>query len=37
MDQVLKSLVVTGKVDITEAKLYATNLDLFADHISRAG
>jgi twitching motility protein PilT len=37
MDQVLKSLVIKGKVDVTEAKLYATSPDLFADHISRAG
>lgn len=37
MDQVLKSLVITGKVDIKEAKMYAANLDLFDDHLSRAG
>jgi twitching motility protein PilT len=37
MDQVLKSLVITGKVDVKEAKMYAANLDLFDDHISRAG
>lgn len=37
MDQVLKSLVIKGKVDVKEAKMYAANLDLFDDHISRTG
>ena len=37
MDQVLKSLVNMGKVDVKEAKMYAANLDLFEDRISRAG
>jgi hypothetical protein len=36
MDQVLKSLVLMGKVDLKEAKMYAANLDLFDDRISRA-
>ncbi len=37
MDQVLKSLVLMGRVDIKEAKMYASNLDLFNDHIRCAG
>ncbi len=37
MDQVLKSLVLMGKVEVKEAKMYAANLDLFDDRISRAG
>jgi len=36
MDQVLKSLVMKGKVDLKEAKMYAVNPDLFDDHISCA-
>jgi twitching motility protein PilT len=35
MDQVLKNLAMTGKVDFKEAKMYATNPDLFDDRISR--
>jgi len=35
MDQVLKNLAMTGKVDFKEAKMYATNVDLFDDRISK--
>ena len=31
MDQVLKNLAMTGKVDFKEAKMYATNADLFEE------
>ncbi|MCX8014595.1 MAG: ATPase, T2SS/T4P/T4SS family, partial [candidate division WOR-3 bacterium] len=34
MDQVLKNLVMQGKVSLTEAKMYATNPDLFNDYIT---
>lgn len=34
MDQVLKNLVMQGKVSLNEAKMYATNPDLFNDYIS---
>lgn len=34
MDQVLKNLVMSGKVEINEAKMYATSPDLFDDRIS---
>jgi len=37
MDQVLKNLVMKGRVDVQEAKMYAGSLDLFEDRISRAG
>jgi twitching motility protein PilT len=37
MDQVLKNLVMMGKVERKEAIMYAVNPDLFDDHISRAG
>ncbi len=33
MDQVLKNLAMTGKVDFKEAKMYATNPDLFDERI----
>ncbi len=33
MDQVLKNLAMTGKVDFKEAKMYATNPDLFDDRV----
>lgn len=33
MDQILKNLAMTGKVDFKEAKMYATNPDLFDDRI----
>jgi twitching motility protein PilT len=35
MDQVLKNLAMTGKVDFKEAKMYAANADLFDDRISK--
>ena len=35
MDQVLKSMVNMGKIDVQEAKMYSANPDLFDDHISR--
>jgi len=35
MDQVLKNLAMTGKVDFKEAKMYAANVDLFDDRISK--
>jgi len=34
MDQVLKNLMMSGKVEINEAKMYASNPDLFDDRIS---
>ena len=34
MEQMLKSLAMSGKVDIREAKMYAANSDLFDDRIS---
>lgn len=34
MDQVLKYLAMSGKVDFQEAKMYASNPDLFDDRIS---
>jgi twitching motility protein PilT len=34
MDQVLKSLAMSGKVDFAEAKMYAANPDLFDDRLS---
>jgi twitching motility protein PilT len=34
MDQVLKTLAMTGKVDFQEAKMYASNPDLFDERIS---
>jgi len=36
MDQVLKNLAMTGKVDAKETKMYAANPDLFDDRISEA-
>jgi twitching motility protein PilT len=36
MDQVLKNLAMTGKVDFKEAKMYASNPDLFDERISDA-
>lgn len=33
MDQVLKNLAMTGKVDFKEAKMYATNPDLFDERV----
>ncbi|MGQ9693927.1 MAG: type IV pilus twitching motility protein PilT [Thermodesulfobacteriota bacterium] len=33
MDQVLKNLAMTGKVDFKEARMYATNPDLFDDRV----
>jgi twitching motility protein PilT len=36
MDQVLKNHAMTGKVDLKETKMYASNPDLFDDHISEA-
>ncbi|MCX5908918.1 MAG: type IV pilus twitching motility protein PilT [Deltaproteobacteria bacterium] len=35
MDQVLKNLAMTGKVDVKEAKMYAINADLFDDRLSK--
>ncbi|HSR13530.1 MAG TPA: type IV pilus twitching motility protein PilT [Thermodesulfobacteriota bacterium] len=35
MDQVLKSMAMTGKVDVKEAKMYATNVDLFDERMNR--
>jgi twitching motility protein PilT len=35
MDQVLKNLAMTGKVDFKEAKMYFTNPDLFDERLSR--
>jgi len=35
MDQVLKNLVMSGKVEINEAKMYGSNPDLFDDRISK--
>jgi twitching motility protein PilT len=35
MDQLLKNLAMTGKVDFNEAKTYAVNPDLFDDRISK--
>jgi len=34
MDQVLKNLAMTGKADVKETKMYASNPDLFDDRIS---
>ncbi len=34
MEQVLKNLAMSGKVDFKEAKMYSPNLDLFDDRIS---
>ena len=36
MDQVLKNHAMTGKVDLKETKMYASNPDLFDDRISEA-
>ncbi len=36
MDQVLKTLAMTGKVDFQEAKMYASNPDLFDERISES-
>ena len=36
MDQVLKTLAMTGKVDVQEAKMYASNPDLFDERISES-
>jgi twitching motility protein PilT len=36
MDQVLKNLAMTGRVDFKEAKMYASNPDLFDERISEA-
>jgi twitching motility protein PilT len=36
MEQVLKNLAMSGKVDFKEAKMYASNPDLFDDRISDA-
>jgi len=36
MDQVLKNYAMTGKVDLQETKMYASNPDLFDDRISEA-
>ncbi len=35
MDQILKNLVMTGKVDAKEAKMYATNVDLFDERLDK--
>jgi twitching motility protein PilT len=35
MDQVLKNLAMSGKVDVKEAKMYAINADLFDDRPSK--
>ena len=35
MDQVLKNMAMSGKVDFKEAKMYAANVDLFDDRISK--
>jgi len=35
MDQVLKNLAMTGKVDFKEAKMYFTNPDLFDERLSK--
>src|SRR4030042_690348 len=34
MDQVLKNLVMSGKAEINEAKMYSSNPDLFDDRIN---
>ena len=34
MEQMLKNLAMSGKVDFKEAKMYASNPDLFDDRIS---
>ena len=36
MDQVLKNLAMTGRIDIKEAKMYASNPDLFDERIGEA-
>ena len=36
MEQMLKNLAMSGKVDFKEAKMYASNPDLFDDRISEA-
>jgi hypothetical protein len=36
MDQVLKNHAMSGKVDLKETKMYASNPDLFDDRISEA-
>jgi twitching motility protein PilT len=36
MEQILKSLAMSGKVDFKEAKMYASNPDLFEEHIGDA-
>jgi len=36
MEQVLKNLAMSGKVDLREAKMYASNPDLFDDRLSEA-
>ncbi len=36
MDQVLKNLAMTGKVDFKEARMYATNPDLFDDRVIKS-
>ncbi len=33
MDQILKNLMMTGKVEAREAKMYATNVDLFDERL----
>ena len=35
MDQVLKNLAMSGKIDFKEAKMYASNVDLFDDRLSK--
>jgi len=35
MDQILKTLSMSGKVDFKEAKMYAANVDLFDDRIGK--
>ena len=35
MEQMLKNLAMTGRIDVQEAKMYASSPDLFDDRISK--